>query len=106
VIAKIRKFKEATTNAYMWQPGLQAGKPDTLLGYPIVNAQDMPTLATGSAALWFGDFSEAYHDRRPDGDAHAARQPHRQAERAVLHDRRVGGGVVNFEAIKCITFEA
>ena len=28
----LRKMKEATTNAYIWQPGLAQGRPQTLLG--------------------------------------------------------------------------
>jgi HK97 family phage major capsid protein len=106
VIAKIRKFKEATTNAYIWQPGLQKGNPDTLLGYPIVIAQDIPALTTGSASLWFGDWAEAYQivDRL---GIRTLRDPY--TDKPYVHfysTRRVGGAVVNFEAIKAITFEA
>jgi hypothetical protein len=39
--ARIRKFKTAD-GAFLWQPGLVAGQPDTLLGYPVVEAEDMP----------------------------------------------------------------
>lgn len=106
VISKVRKLKEATTNAYMWQPGLAKGTPDSLLGYPIVMAQDVPVLATGSASLWFGDWSEGYQivDRmgmRTIRD-NLTDKPNVQ----FYTTRRVGGGVLNFEAIKAITFEA
>ena len=60
VIAKVRKLKEATSDQYLWQPGLQMGQPDRLLGYPIVIDQDVPTLANGSLSMAFGDFAEAY----------------------------------------------
>lgn len=61
IIATVRKLKEATTNAYMWQPGLQAGVPSTLFGYPVVTNQDMDaSLATTDIAALFGDFKKFY----------------------------------------------
>ena len=104
VIAKIRKFKEATTNAYMWQPGLAKGTPDTLLGYPITMAQDVPALAASSMSMWFGDFAEAYQivDRmgmRTIRD-NLTDKPNVQ----FYTTKRTGGGVVNFEALKGIQF--
>lgn len=106
VIGKVRKFKEATTNAYMWQPGLAAGKPDTLLGYPIVNAQDIPTLATGSASMWFGDFSQAYQIIDRQGMRTLRDNLTDKPNVQFYTTARVGGAVLNFEAIKTITFEA
>lgn len=44
----------------LWQPSLQAGMPDTLLGYPFLINNDMATLATSSKSLGFGNISEAY----------------------------------------------
>jgi HK97 family phage major capsid protein len=60
-IATIRKLKEATTNAYMWQPGMQVGVPSTLFGYPIVTNQAMDaSLAATDVAMLFGDFKRNY----------------------------------------------
>ncbi|MGE3623703.1 MAG: phage major capsid protein, partial [Bdellovibrionales bacterium] len=56
----IRKFKESTTNAYIWQPGLQAGQPATLLGFPVHLGEDMPAVAAGSLSVAFGNFEEGY----------------------------------------------
>lgn len=60
VLAAMRKYKEATTNAYMWQPGLAAGQPDMFAGYPVVEAEDMPAVAANAFPLAFGDFKEGY----------------------------------------------
>lgn len=60
VLATMRKYKEATTNAYMWQPGLAAGQPDTFAGYGVVEAEDMPAVGAGAFSLAFGDFKEGY----------------------------------------------
>jgi HK97 family phage major capsid protein len=103
VIAKIRKFKEATTNAYLWQPGLQAGQPATLLGFPIVMAEDMPALAEDSLSLALGDFS-AYQivDRL---GIRVLRDPFTDKPYVVFYTtKRTGGGVLDFDAIKFIKF--
>lgn len=60
VLSAIRKYKEATTNAYMWQPGLAAAQPDTFIGYPITEAEDMPAVGANTFPLAFGDFREGY----------------------------------------------
>jgi len=58
-VGKIRKLKD-NDGQYMWQPSLQAGQPSTLLGYPIVEAVDMPDVAANSYPIMFGDFRAAY----------------------------------------------
>jgi hypothetical protein len=89
VIAKVRKFKEATTNAYMWQPGLQAGHARHAARLP---DRDRPGRAgarhglgcrCGSATGWRPTRSSIA------GHPHAARSVHRQALRALLqHEAR------------------
>lgn len=61
----VRQFKD-TTNQYLWQPGLQMGVPDRLLGYPIYFNQAMAVPATGVRSVVFGDLS-AYKIRRVRG---------------------------------------
>lgn len=59
VLAAVRKLKESTTNAYIWQPGLQAGVPDRLLGYPYTINQSFPSVLEADAkVVAFGDFSK------------------------------------------------
>jgi HK97 family phage major capsid protein len=55
-IQKSRKFK-ATTGDYLWQPGLQAGQPDLLLGKPVFENPAMAAVASASKSVAFGDFS-------------------------------------------------
>lgn len=104
VITLIRKFKEATTNAYLWQPSLQAGQPDRLLGYPIVTAQDLAAVGTGSLSTWLGDFREGYQIVDRIG-VRVLRDPFTAKPYVRFYTtKRVGGGVVNFEAIKALKF--
>ena len=106
VINAIRKFKTSTTSEYIWQPGLQAGQADKLLGYPIVIAQDMPAIATGSNSMYFGDFKEAYTVIDRIG-IRTLRDPFTAKPYVVFYTtKRVGGGLVNSEAIKAINFAA
>ena len=55
-VKTIRKLKD-TTGQFMWQPGLQAGNPDTILNRPIKTSSHMPTIAAGAKLMIFGDIS-------------------------------------------------
>lgn len=105
VIAKVRKFK-ATSGDYLWQPGLQQGQPQTLLGFPVTIAQDMPAIGANSLSLAFGDFAEGYQivDRL---GLRTIRDNLTSKPYVKFYTRtRFGGGVVNFEAIKFLKFAA
>src|SRR3546814_11025885 len=58
-LAVIRKMK-TSDGAFIWQPSLAAGQPATLLGYPVVEAEDMPDIAAGSLSIAFGNFQAGY----------------------------------------------
>ena len=53
-IKAIRKLKDSN-NQYLWQPGLQAGQPDTILNRPIHTSAYMPEIGGGNKILLFGD---------------------------------------------------
>lgn len=55
-IKALRKLKDGN-GQYLWQPGLQAGQPDTLLGYRMHTSSNMETIAAGKKVLAFGDYS-------------------------------------------------
>ncbi|MEK9524647.1 phage major capsid protein [Streptomyces venezuelae] len=55
-VAAVRKLKD-TTGQYLWQPGLQAGSPDTILGKPVRTDPNVPAVALGAKSILFGDFS-------------------------------------------------
>jgi len=59
ILAAIRVLKDVTSGQYLWQPGMQAGVPDRLLGYRYVINQSMtPTQAQSAKIILFGDFSK------------------------------------------------
>jgi HK97 family phage major capsid protein len=100
-ILEIRKLKDGQNN-YLWQPSFQAGQPETLLGYPIVECPDMPDVANAAYPILVGDFKRGYLivDR-------IAMEVQRLTERyaeygiiAYMARKRVGGQVVLAEAIR------
>ncbi len=99
----IRKFKDADGN-YIWQPGIAAGQPATLMGYPVVESEDMPAIASDSFSIAFGDFSRGYLvvDR---AGIRILRDPYSSKPFVLFYTtKRVGGGIQNFEAIKLMKF--
>lgn len=106
VRTKIRKLKEATSDRYLWEPSLQAGQPDRLLGYPVRIDQYIPSLTTGSLSLAFGDFREAYTIVDRIG-VRTLRDPYTAKPYIRFYStKRTGGGAVNFEAVKFLKFAA
>jgi len=99
----IRKFK-TTDGAFLWQPGLVAGQPDTLLGYPVVEAEDMPDVAADSLSIAFGNFRAGYLIAERT-ETQILRDPF--TNKPFVHfyaTKRVGGQVGNSEAIKLLKF--
>lgn len=56
----LRKVKDSNTGQYLWQPGLQAGEPDRILGYRHETWEDMPDIDVDSLPIAFGDFKRGY----------------------------------------------
>lgn len=99
-LAAIRKLKDAD-GRFLWQPAFTAGQPETILGRPVVEAVDMPDIASGAFPILYGDFS-AY--RIVDRLAMTIlSDPYTQAIKGVtrIHaTRRVGGRVLQAERFK------
>jgi HK97 family phage major capsid protein len=101
--AEIRKFKTAD-GAFMFQPSLAAGQPSTLLGYPLIEAEDMPDIAAGSLSIAFGNFKAGYVIAERNATT-ILRDPY--THKPYVHfyaTKRVGGQIVNSEAIKLLQF--
>jgi HK97 family phage major capsid protein len=102
VVQDIRLLKESTTDQYLWQPGLAAGAPDTLMGVPVHMAADMPLAEAGSLSVAVGDFKAAYQIVDRQG-IRILRDPFTEKPFVKFYaTARVGGDVVNFDAIKLL----
>ncbi len=49
-----------TTGQFLWQPGLQAGEPSTLLGYPHFIWENMDSVGANTHPVAFGNFKKGY----------------------------------------------
>ncbi|NRD88308.1 phage major capsid protein [Sphingopyxis sp. BSNA05] len=104
-LAHIRKFKTAD-GAFLWQPSLASGQPATLLGYPVVEAEDMPDIAADSLSIAFGNFRAGYLIAERSATS-ILRDPF--TNKPFVHfyaTKRVGGQIMNSEAIKLMQFSA
>lgn len=58
-LSAVRRVKN-TQNIPLWQPSMQDGVPDNLLGYPVEINPDMPVPAANAKTIAFGDFFAGY----------------------------------------------
>lgn len=103
VTAEVRKIKDSD-GQYLWQPGIAAGQPASLLGYSIIEMEDMPELGAGSLSMAFGNFGEAYQIVDRQG-IRVLRDPYTNKPYVGFYTvKRTGGDVLNFEALKIVRF--
>ncbi len=105
-MAYVRKLKTATINQYIWEPSTQLGTPSTLLGYPVVECEDMPALGADANAVVFGNLKRAYQICDVVG-TRVLRDPF--TNKPYVHfytTKRVGGGLVDSLAVKVLTLSA
>lgn len=101
----VRKMKDGDGN-YLWQPSGKAGEPSMLMGYPVVESEDMPDIEEDSHAIAFGDFGRGYLIVDRVG-IRVLRDPYSAKPYVLFYTtKRVGGGVQDFEAIKLMKFGA
>ena len=102
-VAVMRQLKDMYAN-YIWQPGLVAGQPSTLGGYPVVDMEDMPDIAANSYSVAFGDWKRAYTIVDRIG-TRVLRDPYTSKPNVIFYTtKRVGGKTTMHEAIKLLKF--
>lgn len=104
-LATVRKLKTAD-GAFLWQPGMVEGQPDRLLGYAVIEAEDMPNVAANQFPIAFGNFKAGYliAERRQTS---ILRDPYTNKPYVQFYaTRRVGGQVMDSDAIKLLKIAA
>jgi len=104
-LAAVRKLK-TDDGAFLWQAGLAAGQPDRLLGYPVVEAEDMPDVAANACPIAFGNFKAGYLIAERSATT-ILRDPF--TNKPFVHfyaTKRIGGQVLDSEAIKLLKIAA
>lgn len=97
----IRKLKDSQ-NQYLWQPGLQAGEPDRLLGYPTATWEQMQDVGANTHPIAFGDFRRGYVLTQRTGLRITRDDVTNVGFVRFYVRRREGGIVLNNDAIKFI----
>jgi HK97 family phage major capsid protein len=102
-LSQIAQFKDSS-GRYILSPMTAPGVPATIFGYPVVEAEDMPSVSAGSLSIAFGDFGRGYLIVDRIG-TRVIRDPFTNRPYVGFYaTKRVGGAVVNSEAIKLIKF--
>ena len=103
--AALRKFKDGQGN-YLWQPSIALGTPASLMGFPVVEAEDMPDIGAAATPIAFGDFRRGYLVVDRTG-VNVLRDPFSAKPYVLFYTtKRVGGGIQDYAAIKLLKFAA
>ena len=103
VLFELAAFKD-NNGRYLFDFSTVPGKPSSLLGYPVVEAEDMPAKAASSYSVAFGNFKRGYVIVDRIG-TRVVRDPFSNKPYIGFYiTKRVGGIVVNSEAIKVLKF--
>jgi len=104
-LAQVRKLK-TSDGAFVWQPGLTEGQPDRLLGYPVVEAADMPDIAANAFPIAFGNFRAGYLIAERSVTS-ILRDPFTNKPFVNFYStKRIGGQVLDSDAIKLLKISA
>lgn len=89
----------AGTGQFLWQPGF-GGEPSTLAGYPVHEAPGFDNVEAGKIVAAFGNIREAYTVVDRQG-IRVLRDPYTRKPYVELYTtKRVGGDVLDFDAVK------
>ena len=103
----VRKFTTlGDEKAYIWQPGIAAGQPPSLLGYPVEFDENMPDIGAGEFPIAFGDWKRGYLINDRTG-VRILRDPFTNKPFVMFYTtKRVGGGLLDSNAIKLVKVSA
>lgn len=100
-LAAIRKLKDSDNN-YLWQPGLQSGEPNSILGYPYTYNDDFPPAGANAIPIAFGDFRSAYIIMDRTG-INLLRDPYSNKPYVNFYmTKRVGNMILNSDSVKFV----
>ncbi len=100
-LATVRKFK-AADGTFLWQPGIFENAPARLLGYPVIEAEDMPDVAANALPIAFGNFRNGYIITERKATS-ILRDPYTNKPYVNFYaTKRIGGQVLDSDAIKLL----
>lgn len=104
-LGMLRKLK-GTDGQYLYQNSLVDGHPVRLLGYPVLEAEDMPDVAAGNVPIAFGNFANGYLITERSTTT-ILRDPYTNKPFVNFYaTKRIGGQVLDSDAIKLFKIAA
>lgn len=108
VASQLRLMKDEGSGKFIWQNSVLPNTPDTLLGYPVIICDDLPKLNSKEKSycpILFGNFYEAYQIvEKPN--ITLLKDPYIAKPFIEFYaTKRVGGDIVNFDAIKALVLQ-
>lgn len=106
-LAEVRKLKDGEGHYLLNADISGAGVTNRLLGYPVIEFADMADMSSASLSMAFANWAEAYQIVDHSVGIRVLRDPFTAKPYVQFYTtKRVGGGIVNFEAIKLVKFSA
>ena len=100
--ALLVKLKDGNGN-YIWKPGLDTAKPDTILGRPIRTSTFMPTMSAGERVLLFGDLKNYWVADRQNRTFRRLNELYARTDQVgFLTTQRVDGRLILPESVKVL----
>lgn len=103
-LAGARQIKDGSGNFYLWQPDPAAGFGGVLLGSPVIVDDNMPVIAANSYSIAYGNMPRAYTRVVRAGTTLIRDDVTSKGVVKFNFRRRVGGGIVDFAAVKLMKF--
>ncbi|WP_456064461.1 phage major capsid protein [Caproicibacterium argilliputei] len=105
-ISAIRKLKDSN-GVYLWQPSLQAGEPDKLLGYDLYTSPYVPAMAADAYTVAFGDFKNYWIGDRAGRTVQRLNELYAtNGQIGYVATERVDGKVILTEGIQLLQMKA
>lgn len=105
-VALLRKLKDQN-GQYLWQPSVQAGTPDRLLGYEIYTSPYVPVAEAGALTIAFGDFKNYWIGDRAGRTVQRLNELYAtNGQIGYVATERVDGKVILPEAIQLLQMKS
>ena len=105
-VALLRKLKDQN-GQYLWQPSIQAGTPNRLLGYEIYTSPYVPVAEAGTLTVAFGDFKNYWIGDRAGRTVQRLNELYAtNGQIGYVATERVDGKVILPEAIQLLQMKS
>ena len=102
LLLQLMTLKDGQGN-YIWKPALDVGKPDTILGRPIITSGYMPGIARGQKVLAFGDMTYYWIADRSSRTFRRLNERYAEFDQVgFMTTQRVDGKLILPEAVKVL----